>query len=107
MPEIAELKIEGKTLADGIETVESEVADRFTLHQVHLELSGLPTAGTLAIAIRTPGASEFATIGTVDLTDPTAYLQQFTGLVAEWQFTPALINPAGTTWSAFICSGEA
>lgn len=112
MAEITALKIENKTLADGAETVTAGIADRLGRHRVVVELSAAPSAGTLAIAGRSPGSSKFFLLGTLDLTapadpaEPTLFVKDHKGPVAEWKFTPAGIVPAPTTWSAFITPWE-
>ncbi|MFH2098513.1 MAG: hypothetical protein ABIJ95_03305 [Pseudomonadota bacterium] len=112
MAEIALLSIEGKDLADGVETLETGIADRLCGHRVVVELSAAPSAGTLAVAFRSPGASKFVLLATLDLTapadpaEPTVFAKDHAGPVAEWKFTPAGIVPAPTTWSAYIAAWE-
>ena len=96
--------VQNKTQADGAQTVTLEEADRFREHQVQLEVSATPSAGSLTVAVRTPGASGFTDIGTIDMTDTDDYLQQFTGLAGAVRFTPSGFD-ADKTYSVFLAGG--
>ena len=81
--------VEDAAQADGAQTISLEGADRFREHQIQVEVSATPSAGTLTVAFRTPGASEYVDVGTIDLTDSEDYLQYVTGFADSMQFTPA------------------
>ena len=99
-------KIEGASQADGPRTIALEAADRFREHQVQLEVSAVPAAGSLDISIRTPGASQFASIGEIDMTDSANYLMQFTGFASDIRVSPDGFD-ADKTYSVFVASGAA
>jgi len=105
MPKIAAFSLEDKTLADGAETIATGADDGFPFHALRVQVDAAPSAGTLAVAVRIPGATEFDTLATLDLTSPTGLRWNHSGFVAEWKFTPAGIVPAGTKWSAYIVAG--
>jgi|GEM_PF-2045044 len=105
MPKIATLSVTDKTLADGAESLATGADDGFPFHALRVQVDAAPSAGTLAVAVRIPGATEFDTLATLDLTDPTALRWNHSGFVAEWKFTPSGIVPAGTQWSAFVTAG--
>jgi len=95
----------GKKQSDGAFTVLLQESDRMCRHQVQVELSATPSAGTLAVAVRSPGATGFVTLdGTFDLTG--AELLKTFGPVfaAEIRFTPALLD-ADKTFNVIVTSG--
>lgn len=94
-----------KTQADGAQTISLNESDLFREHQIQIVPSATPSAGTLQVAVKTPGASAFADIGTaIDMTDATKYVMQFTGFASQIRFTPALFD-ADKTYSVYVCSG--
>lgn len=96
-----------KTQADGAQTVSLGNFDSAKLHQLQVSVSATPTAGTLTVAIRTPGASTHATLPwTVDLTDlSTQSVFQFVGFADQIQITPSGFD-ADKTYSVIICTGN-
>jgi hypothetical protein len=74
-----------------------------TKHQIQIEESATPSAGTLAIAGRNPGATDHALIGTVNLTDVAELLQIIEGVYDSLQFTPTGFD-ADKTYSIHVVS---
>jgi hypothetical protein len=97
--------VEDKTQGDGAFTVLLEKADNLCRHQVQVEVSATPAAGTLAVSVRSPGAVNFVELdGTFDLTG-TALLKVFGPVfAAEMRFTPSGFD-AGKTYNVIINSG--
>ena len=93
-------KLLTKTLADGAQTIDVSGYERNRVWQIQIEVSATPTAGTLAIGARTPGASSHVSIGTVDLTAAPAIVD-FTGFADSFQLTPASLD-ADKTYSAYV-----
>ena len=60
----------GKTQADGAQTLGNAGYEFLPNHQIQIEVSAQPSAGTLKVEYRTPGATEYveATGSPVDLT---------------------------------------
>lgn len=96
-----------KTQADGAQTVSLGNFDSARLHQFQVAVSSTPTAGTLTVAIRTPGASTYSTLPwTIDLTDlSTQSVFQFTGFADSIQITPTSFD-ADKTYSVIVCTGS-
>ena len=93
----------GNTQAGGAVKVALGVADLFCHHQVQVEVEGLPTSGTLDIAIRSPGATEFVSLGTINMTGSELIKTFGPAFVAEMRFTPADFN--GETYNVIVTSG--
>jgi hypothetical protein len=92
-----------KTQADGAQTVSLGSYDKAHLHQIHVETSAAPAAGTLAVAIKTPGASTYLTqTPTIDLTS--LFIFQFTGYAESIQFTPTAFD-GDKTYTVTVISG--
>jgi hypothetical protein len=83
------------------------VFDEAKLHQIQVIVSATPAAGTLAVAIKTPGASDYATLPwTIDLTAlATNSVFQFAGFATDIQFTPTGFD-GDKTYSVYICTGD-
>lgn len=96
----------GKTQADGAVSVLLGAFDRYLRHQVQVEVSATPSAGTLAVAVRSPGATGFVTLdGSFDLTG-TERLKTFGPcFAAEIRFTPVGFD-ADKTYNVILTSGE-
>jgi hypothetical protein len=96
-----------KTQADGAQTVSLNQFDCAKLHQIQVIVSATPAAGTLTVAIKTPGASTYSAIPwTIDLTAlSTNSVFQLTGFVESIQFTPSGFD-ADKTYSVYICTGD-
>lgn len=105
MSEIFTGSVTNKSQADGAQTITLGIGDRFSLHQIQIIPSATPLAGTLQVAIKTPGAAGFSNIGdAIDLTDSTKYVMQFSGFASHIRFTPTLFD-AAKTYSVYVCSG--
>ncbi|MBW2342510.1 MAG: hypothetical protein JRF53_00595 [Deltaproteobacteria bacterium] len=101
--------VEGKSQADGAQTISLGTDDRFREHQIQLEVSATPSAGSLDVSIKTPGATDFASLGnigdhTIDMTDSTQYILQFKGYATAIKVTPTGFD-ADKTYSVYVCSG--
>ncbi len=102
-------KLSAKTQEDGAQVVGYKGQEYLPFHQIQIEVSAQPTAGTLAIEYRTPGASEYVTVtgSPVDLTE----LNKATALrvnncfVEAWRFTPSDLDEA-KTYNVIIQSNE-
>jgi hypothetical protein len=97
--------VTGKTQADGAFTVLLGASDRFCRHQVQAEVSAAPLAGTLAVAVRSPGATDFVTLdGSFDLTGPELLKTFGPCFAAEIRFTPASFD-TDKTYNVIVTSG--
>ena len=96
---------EGKSQADGAFAVLLGASDRFCRHQVQVEVSAAPSSGTLAVAVRSPGAADFVTLdGGFDMTG-TDHLKTFGPcFAAEIRFTPTGFD-ADKTYNVIVTSG--
>ena len=96
-----------KTQADGAQAVTLGQFDSAMLHQIHVKVSATPTVGTLAVAIKTPGAADYAALAwTIDLTAlATTGVFQFIGFAEAIQVTPTGFD-AAKTYSVTICTGD-
>ena len=106
MPFIGAIKnsITGKTQADGAQSIDLLEADSALIHQLHVEVSATPGAGTLAVAVKTPGATGYITLsGTIDLTNILLY--KIEGLVESIQVTPTGFD-ADKTYDVYVTSGD-
>lgn len=101
------LSLTGLTQADGAQTFTLRANNKFTTHQLHVEVSAQPAAGTLSIAIKTPGASVASTLSsTVDMTAITATDAEIVDINAAAEtitITPALFD-ADKTYNAILVS---
>ena len=94
----------GATQADGAFTVsfsfeKGDVRSRCV--QVQVEVVGSPTTGSLAIAVRSPGASNYATLSeTVDLVNGPLFYVLRDVVVDAMRFTPTSFN--GTSYNVII-----
>jgi hypothetical protein len=80
-------KLIAKTQANGVQTMSLSGYERAQIHQVQVDLSAIPANGTLDIAIRTPGAENYNSIGDVDLVNG-PYIVYFEAYCDAIQFTP-------------------
>ena len=106
MSEINAESVTDKSQADGAQTISLGSDDKFRQHQLQVELSATPTAGTLDIAIKTPGASAFITLTSLqmDLTSGNQVVHFGPYYASQIKLTPTSLD-AGKTWSAFLISG--
>ena len=95
------------TQADGAQTVDLRSFDCAKLHQLQVSTSATPSAGTLTIGVKSPGAATYATLPwTIDLTALASQsLFQFTGFVESIQITPTGFD-ADKTYGVYICTGD-
>jgi len=95
------------TTATGTQTIDLKDNNRFDEHQIQIEVSAQPTAGTMAIGIKTPGANDYGTVeASIDMTAITATaakLVQFSGVIETIKFTPASFDE-GKTYSVYMVS---
>ncbi len=109
MSEIFLGSVENKSQADGAQVISLGADDKYREHQIQLAVSAAPSAGELDVAVKTPGATDFATIGdigdhTIDMTDSTGYIMQFKGYASAIRVTPSGFD-ADKTYSVYVCSG--
>lgn len=91
------------TQADGAQTVSLGVFDESQLHQIHISTSATPAAGTITVAVRTPGASTYISLTpTISLVSPVLF--QFYGFADSIQLTPASFD-GDKTYDVVITSG--
>jgi len=96
--------VEDKSQADGHQIVTP--ADRSARsHQIQLDVSGPPSGGVLGVEVRTAGASGYVSIGSIDMTDSSEYVQQFTGFADSIRLTPVGFD-AGLTYSVVVYSTD-
>ena len=105
MIKVSELLL--KTQADGAQAVTLGNFDSAKLHQIQVITSATPTAGTLTVGIKTPGASTYTDLSwSIDLTALAAQsVFQFTGFAEAVQITPTGFD-ADKTYSVTICTGD-
>lgn len=96
-----------KTQADGAQAVTLGTFDAAMLHQIQVKTSATPTAGILTVAIKTPGADDYAALTwTIDLTAlATQSVFQFVGFAEAIRVTPSGFD-ADKTYSVTICTGD-
>lgn len=95
----------GKKQSDGAFSVALGKMDLFTRHQIQVEVSATPTAGTLAVAVRSPGATDYVTVSeSIDMTS-TDLIKIITGFafVSDIRFTPSGFD-ADKTYNVIINS---
>jgi len=95
--------VTAKTQAMGAQTFTVDPGHR--RHQIAFEPSATPSAGTMAIAVKSPGASAFFTVDTMDLTDTADYLVAIEWHAEQIRCTPALFD-AAKTYALYLYSGE-
>jgi len=96
---------EAKTQADGAFNIELSNADRFCRHQMQVEVSATPESGSLAVAVRSPGAIDFVTLdGSIDLTGADLLKTFGPVFAAEIRFTPSDFD-ADKTYNVIVTSG--
>ena len=93
-------KLTAKTQADGAQTMSLAGYERAQIHQLQVDLSAVPTDGELDVAIRTPGATDYNSIGTVDLVNG-PYVVYFEAYCDSVQVTPTDFD-AGKTYTASL-----
>lgn len=89
----------GKTQADGAFQVAVKPVSRY---RIQVQITGSPTAGTLAIGVKTPGAESYAAaVGSIDLVNG-PLVKDIDGPAAGFEFTPSGYD--GTSYDVIICS---
>lgn len=92
---------------DGAQTFDLKTNNSFSHHQLQIEVSAQPSVGTMAIAIKTPGASVFTVIDSaIDLTALTATNGKIIDIEASVEaikITPTGLD-AGKTFNAYLVS---
>ncbi len=100
-------KVTGKSQADGAFTIALGHHDYACHHQIQVEVSATPLAGSLAVEIRSPQASEFVAVddNVFDLTTGNLIkaLSDY-AYVAEFRFTPSNFD-ADKTYNVIVTSG--
>ena len=98
-----------KTQADGAQTLGNAGYEFLPNHQVQVEVSAQPSAGTLKIEYRTPGATEYVeAVGSpVDLTalNKATALRLDNVFIDSFRFTPADFD-AAKTYNVIVASNE-
>jgi len=95
----------GKTQADGAQEIELGAYDSARLIQLQIAVSATPAAGTLAISIKSPGASAYVDLShTIDLVNG-PYLYQIVAFAAAVKITPASFD-ADKTYDVYLVAGD-
>lgn len=110
--------ISKKAQADGAQTItfDQTLGEQLKYHQHQIQVTVFnasdvataPTAGSLTITVKSPGAEEFESIdsGVIDLTSRDNWLQTLDGNALALQFTPTGLD-ADKTYSVAINSIDA
>ena len=103
------LKALAKTQANGTQTLGNRGFEYLPRHQIHIEVSAQPAAGTLKVEFLTPGATEYveAAGSPVDLTElnKAASFRLENVFVESFRFTPANLD-ADKTYGVIVTSNE-
>ena len=103
------LKALAKTQADGAQVIGNRGFEYLPFHQIQIEVSAQPSAGTLKVEYKTPGATEYveATGSPIDLTalNKSAAYRLDNVYVESFRLTPTSLD-ADKTYSAIIVSNE-
>lgn len=103
------LKALAKTQADGAQVIGNRGFEYLPHHQIQIEVSAQPSAGTLKIEYKTPGATEYVEVtgSPIDLTalNKAATYRLDNVFVESFRFTPTGLD-AAKTYSAIIVSNE-
>jgi hypothetical protein len=95
-----------KTQADDAVYFDLTGYERLDYHELRITVSATPLAGTLAVALRIPGAStNDSTIHTVDLTATLPVRLQFTGMTSRITLTPVGFD-ADKTYTVYYAGKE-
>lgn len=86
--------VTNKQTADGAQIVDLREWRHAKNHQIKVAMSAEPSAGTLTVQIKSPGANEFDTIGSITLTDTSQRIMQFTGNAEYIRFVPLSFDAA-------------
>lgn len=103
------IEILDKTQADGVETLGNAGFEYLPNHQIQIEVSAKPSAGTLKIELRTPGATEYIEPedSPVDMTaiDKGVCFRLNDVFADSFRITPTSFD-ADKTYSVIIVSNE-
>lgn len=103
------LKITAKAQTDGAQTLGNRGFEYLPHHQIHLEVSAKPSAGTMKIEYLSPGAAEYveAEGSPVDMTalNKAGAYRLDNVFVESFRLTPALFD-AAKTYNVIIASNE-
>lgn len=103
------LKALAKTQADGAQTLGNRGFEYLPFHQIQVEVSAQPSAGTLKMEILTPGATEYVEVSgsPVDLTvlNKAAIWRLDNVFVESFRFTPTDLD-AAKTYNVIVASNE-
>lgn len=101
---IAKNQVTGKTQADGRVVVALGRGVAYREHDIQVAVDSMPTAGSLYVEVKTPGAADFApAVGYFDLTDADDRVRQYTGAVEAFRFRPAGLD-TGRTYDVYVTS---
>lgn len=103
------LKALAKTQANGAQTLGNRGFEYLPHHQIQIEVSAQPTAGTLKVEYLTPGATEYVEVSgsPIDLTalNKAAAFRLDGVFVESFRFTPAGLD-SNKTYNAIVASNE-
>lgn len=103
------IEILDKTQADGVETLGNAGFEHLPNHQIQIEVSAKPSAGSLKIEFRTPGAVEYTEPddSPVDMTtiDKAVCFRLNDVFADSFRITPTSFD-AAKTYSVIIVSNE-
>lgn len=102
-------RITTKAQSDGAQVLGMGGYQYLPHHQIQVEVSAQPSAGTLAIEYKTPGATEYVTAqgSPIDLTvlNKATALRLDNVYIDALRFTPASLD-ADKTYSVIVASNE-
>jgi hypothetical protein len=98
-----------KAQTDGAQVLGNKGHEYLPHHQIQVEVSAQPSAGTLAVEYKTPGATEFVAAqgSPIALTalNKAAAFRLDNVFVEAFRFTPASLD-TGKTYSVYVQSNE-
>lgn len=98
-----------KAQTDGAQILGNTGSEYLPHHQIQVEVSAQPAAGTLAIEYKTPGATEYVPVtgSPVALTalNKAAAYRIDNVFIGSFRFTPTGLD-ADKTWSVIVVSNE-
>jgi len=94
------MKLFNKTQADSTQTIDLTGLETARIHQIQIDVSSTPAAGTMDVSIRTPGADDYVSIGTIDLVNGPLVVD-FSGYADAVRLTPTSLD-TGKSYSAYV-----
>jgi len=94
----------GLAQADGAQVFDLTGWEQTRRHQLQIVPSATPTAGTLTVAVRTPGADAYSEIGSIDMTG-SELVVDFDCYADSVQITPASFD-AAKTYDAYLFGSD-